>query len=101
MSKKLVVPAALAVAVALTSWFVDAATPNPDAAPVTTTNTAYGTEMQAAKSVNSDPPGTVYFSKSYGEPLPNPRARPAPSERDFKSGVGPAQMFQLRDSAGG
>ena len=101
MSKKLVVPAALAVAFALTSWLVDAATPNPDAAPVTPTKSAYGTEMQAAKSVDSDPPGTVYVSKSFGAPSPNPRARPAPAERDFKSGVGPAQMFQLRESAGG
>jgi hypothetical protein len=101
MSKQLVVPAALATAVALTSWFVDAATPTPDSAPVTTTKSAYEAEMQAAKSVNNDPPGTVYFSKSYGEPSPNPRARPASPERDFKPGVGPAQMFQLRDSAGG
>ena len=101
MSKKLLVPAALAVAITLTSWFVDAATPDTDAAPVTTTRSAYGTEVQAAKSVNSDPPGTVYFGKSFGEPSPNPRGRPAPAERDFKSGVGPARMFQLRDSAGG
>jgi hypothetical protein len=101
MSKKLLLPAALAVAAALTSWFVDAATPDADTASVASTKPAYGTDLQAAKSVNGDSPGTVYFSKSFSEPSPSARARPAPSERDFKSGVGPAQMFQLRDAAGG
>lgn len=101
MRTKLVVPAALAVAVALSSWFADAATPNTDAAPVATTTPAYGTDMQAAKSSNSDPQGTVYVSKSFGERVPSERARPAPSDRAFKTGVGPAAIFQLRDAAGG
>lgn len=101
MKTKLLVPAALAVAVALSSWIAGAATPNTDAAPVAKTTPAYATDMQAAKSAMGDQPPTVYVSKSFGEPAPSVRPQAATTDRSFKSGVGPAMMFQLREAAGG
>jgi hypothetical protein len=101
MRTKLLVPAALAVAIGLSSWIAGAATPNTDASPVATTTPAYATDMQAAKSAMGDQPPTVYVSKSFGEPAPSARPRAATADRSFKTGVGPALMFQLREAAGG
>jgi hypothetical protein len=101
MRTKLFVPSALAVAIALSSWFAGAATPNYDAAAAATPAPSYATDTQEAKSAMGDQPATVYVSKSFGEPAPSARPRAAMADRSFKTGVGPAMIFQLRDSAGG
>ena len=103
MKTKSLAFAALAVAVGISSWSAGGATANTDASPAVTTAPESASEMQEAKSAYREPPTTVYVSKSFGEPAPAARARPAaPAPAPtFKTGIGPAMMFQLRDNAGG
>src|SRR5258705_3262196 len=101
MNTKMLVPAALAVALGFSSWSAGAATPNVDGAPVVKTTPATAQDTEAARSTTGGPQAAMHASKSSDEFAPTAPARRASPERAFRTGVGPADMFQLRDNAGG
>ena len=94
MKTKLLASAALAVALGLSSWTAGAtgygeAAATPKAAPANSGTAQSGIDAQEA----------AKHADMVGEHAPNFVERKTPSERSFKGGVGPAQMFQLRDAA--
>ena len=100
MKTKLLVPAAIAMALGLSSWSAGAATSYIDAAPALRTAPANTSDMDAPKSGPRAPEVATYVDKQAGS-APNALAWPAPAERAVKSGAAPANVFQLRDNAGG
>ena len=101
MNTKLLASATLALAIGCTSWSAGAATDYLDAAPGVKTSPGNASRKEAEKPAPSVSATAMYVTRPSGEYAPNAVARPAPAERAFKSGIGPAMMFQLRDNAGG
>ena len=102
MNTKLFAPAVLAAALGFSSLTAGAASSYSDAAaPVVKTSPVNASDMEAAKSTPSGSEGAKYVNNLSGKFAPNAVARPEPEDGAFKTGVGPAKMFQLRDAAGG
>src|SRR5258706_7815907 len=101
MSTKLLFPAALALAVGLSSWSAGAATPDTDGAPVVKTAGVLTRDIDAARSTNGTSEAATHVSEPSGESAPNARERLFSSPPFVRTGVRPGIIFQLRDSAGG
>ncbi len=100
MNTKLLAHTALVVSLGFASWSAGAASYT-ETAPAVKTAPVTASEMETPKTVSSRPETAAYVDKRSGEFAPNDVARTTAPDRGFRSGVGPAKMFQLRDAAGG
>ena len=101
MSTKMLVPAAFVVALGFSSWSAGAGYPYHGDVPEVTTAPATTPDIEAAQSTNGGAEAAADVSKPSGESAPNALKRLFSPPRFVRTGVGPANMFQLRDSAGG
>ena len=110
MSTRMLVPAALAVALGFSSWSVradydyvrsDYDHPYHGDAPVVKTTPATATDIAAAQSTKGASEAAMRASKPSGERAPHALVWPGSREHPFRTGIGPANMFQLRENAGG
>ena len=101
MSTKILVPAALAVCLGFSNWSAGADYRYLGELPVVKTAPAAAPVIEAAQSTNGGADAAGNAGKPSRESAPNSLGRLWSPSRSFKTGVGPANVFQLRDSAGG
>ena len=101
MNTKLLAPAALALTLGVSSWSAGAATSYTDVAPVVKSTPVNASDLEAAKSSPTGPEAAMYVNKSSRKFAPSAVARAEPEGGAFRTSVGPAKMFQLRDAARG
>ena len=100
MKTKLLAPAALVVSLGFASWSVGAASYT-ETSPAMKTTSVNASDTDVTKTASSRSETAAYVDKRSGEFAPNDVTRTAAPDRGFKSGWGPAPMFQLRENAGG